>query len=135
MSAYLIDTHVFVWLQTDRTRLSATTVDALADPANDVRLSIAGVLELFDKYAKRGGTGLDHVLAHGAKALAADIDEAGVELLPVTIEHAAAMRGLPLHHRDPFDRVLIAQAVVDGMTLVSADRAFDRYVELSLLRP
>lgn len=135
MSAYLIDTHVFVWLQTDRTRLRTETLAALADPANDVRLSIAGVLELFDKYAKRGGTGLDHVLAHGAKALADDLDEAGVSLAPVTIEHAAALRGLPMHHRDPFDRVLIAQAVVDGMILVSADRAFDRYDRLSLLRP
>lgn len=133
MTGYLIDTHVFIWLMAARERLSPAVVATVTDPANAVYLSVASAIELFDKFSKGGGTGLDHVLKQGAKALAADLDEAGVALLGVELRHAAAMRDLPLHHRDPVDRLLIAQAIAEDLTLVSKDKALMRYDKVRLL--
>lgn len=61
------------------------------------------------------------------EALGSTISNAGIPMLNPSLAHAIALRDLPLHHRDPFDRLLIAQAQVEGLTLVSADRAFGAY--------
>ncbi|MEQ1932206.1 MAG: type II toxin-antitoxin system VapC family toxin [Parvularculaceae bacterium] len=134
MTAYLLDSHIFIWLQTDRSRLKASLVAEIASTANEAYLSIVSVIELFDKFSKRGGTGLDHVLARGAEALEDDLDEAGLKILPIEVKHAAVLRALPVHHRDPFDRLLIAQAISEGLTMVSGDRAFERYDGLRLVK-
>jgi PIN domain nuclease of toxin-antitoxin system len=107
-----------LWIVGDDPRLSDHAGRLLADPSNDVFLSAAVVWEVAIKRA----TG---------KLEAADFTETalagGVIPLPITIEHAEAAGALPLHHRDPFDRMLIAQAQLEGAAIVSADPALRTY--------
>ncbi len=132
MSRYLIDTHVFVWLLIAPLRLGREIATRLADSANAAYVSAASAVELYDKHSKGRPTGLEPVLVQGGFAAAAE--GAGLMKLDVTIEHAAAMRNLPLVHRDPFDRLLIAQALCENLTLVSHDAALSRYPRLKLLK-
>lgn len=115
----LLDTHAFLWTALLRKRLSAAAIDAIEEPANDVFVSVASVWEIEIKRAK------------GKLPVPDKIEEALSESrflpLPVTLEHVLTVESLPHHHRDPFDRILIAQAQREGMTLVSSDREFRRY--------
>lgn len=115
----LIDSHVLLWWFDGADRLGATARDAIGDGDNEAVVSAATLWELSIKQAA-GRLDVDVDLrAHSA--------EQGFRELPVTGRHAVAVRDLPLHHRDPFDRMLVAQAVVEGLTLVTADRALARY--------
>ena len=119
----LLDTHTFLWLVEGSPSLSRAAQAALAGPANKLFLSVASVWELAIK------TG-NHKLA-----LSDPLDTFvgkwtltyQIALLPIGTPHALAVVGLPNHHRDPFDRILIAQALVEGMTLISADAKFTAY--------
>jgi PIN domain nuclease of toxin-antitoxin system len=124
LSAYLLDSHVFLWLSPEKPRLRAAVVDALAT-GDRLLLSVASVAELCIK-ASLGKLDIPLDLS---KAM----DVMGIQALPLSYDHAAALRTLPLHHRDPFDRLMIAQAMTDGLTLVTHDRAFARYDGLSVL--
>lgn len=101
----LIDTHVLLCWLDDPALLSLAARDAIADPANDVQVSAAVVWEIVIK------AGL------GKLAIPLDLDDvirrSGFRYLPVDVAHALAIRNLPNHHRDPFDRMLVAQAVVE----------------------
>jgi PIN domain nuclease of toxin-antitoxin system len=134
MTSYLIDTHVFIWLRSARARLRPATLATLADPASRLFLSAASAAELFDKYSKGGETGVNGILAGGDTSLRDSLTESGIAPIDVTFSHAAEVGRLPPHHRDPVDRILIAQAAVEGLTLVSSDRAFERYGRVQLLR-
>jgi PIN domain nuclease of toxin-antitoxin system len=112
----LLDTHAFIWWDSDPGKLSAAALSAVCDPANEVWLSVASVREMVIK-AQLGKLALRLPLADIIGQQQAN----GVRLLPVTLEHALAVEGLPPIHKDPFDRVLIAQANVEGAELVSAD--------------
>ncbi|MFN0023822.1 MAG: type II toxin-antitoxin system VapC family toxin [Parvularculaceae bacterium] len=96
--------------------------------------SAVTIAELFDKFSKKGDTGLKPLLSRGANALQSALSESGVSLLPLTFAHSAALRDLPVHHRDPFDRMLIAQAIAEDLELGSHDAAFSRYPSLALLK-
>ncbi len=119
----LLDTHTFLWLVEDSPNLSAVGRAALADSANDLFLSVVSVWELAIKTGNRKLTLSEPLDVFIGKWTAAY----QVDLLPLDGPHALAVVGLPDHHRDPFDRMLIAQAIIEGMTLVTADRAFSRY--------
>lgn len=115
----LPDTHAALWLLADDRRLSARAADLLSDPGHDVLLSAAVVWEVAIKRSLgklRAPDGFAELLL-----------EAGAVALAVTIEHAQAVGSLPWHHRDPFDRMLVAQAGVEGAVLVSADEALGAY--------
>jgi len=115
----LLDSHVVVWWSAYPGRLRLTTRDAINSPDNDVLLSAASVWELGLKIArKKLRLPEDYV----ARLLAA-----GLEELPVSIAHAGRASGLPPLHGDPFDRLLIAQALEEGLVLVTSDRAIVRY--------
>ncbi len=119
----LLDTHTFLWLVEGSPKLSAAARTALADPGNELFLSVASVWELAIKIGNQKLTlndPLDVFLGKWTAAYQLDV-------LPVQTAHALAVVRLPDHHRDPFDRMLIAQALVEGMTLVSADRKFAPY--------
>ena len=126
----LLDTHAFLWLVDGNPQLSATAQTALGDPANVLFLSVASVWELSIKTSRthpqlRLNDPLDPYIAKWTTAYQ-------VQVLPIDLPHALHVAGLPHHHTDPFDRLLIAQAEVEAMTLVSADRKFASY-PISLL--
>jgi PIN domain nuclease of toxin-antitoxin system len=118
----LLDTHVFIWWDSDPGQLSAPALAALGDPANEVWLSVASVWEMVIK-AQLGKLTLRLPLADIISQQQAN----GLQILPVSLAHALAVEGLPAIHKDPFDRMLIAQATVEGAELVSADLVVRRY--------
>ena len=121
----LLDTHVFLWLVDGNPNLTKVAEVALADPSNELFLSVASVWELAIKTANPKqqlilADPLDEYVTRWTQVY--ELNE-----LPIRTPHALRLAGLPDHHRDPFDRILIAQASVEGMTLVSADGKFAPY--------
>ncbi len=120
MRRLLLDTNVVVWLLLgDRTRVSADVVGALEDSANEVSVSAASVWEI----AIKRSLGKLRIRDGWASTLA----RLGFDPMPVTAVHAEFVERLPWHHRDPFDRLLVAQASVEHCRLVTADRRLDAY--------
>ena len=115
----LLDTHAFIWMATDPDRLSAPAVSAITEPLNDVYVSAVSGWEIAIKRA-RGRLRFPHVDAELLRVLR-------LTELPVTLRHAGRVANLPDHHRDPFDRMLIAQALSDDLTIVSRDRVVAAY--------
>jgi PIN domain nuclease of toxin-antitoxin system len=119
----LLDAHVVLWAVSDPSRLPATARGAIESPQNDVVVSASSIWELEIKRAL-GKLRIE-------VELLAELERVGFDVLPITAADATAAARLPLHHRDPFDRMLIAQAQRLGAVLMSRDRAFDVYdVEL-----
>ena len=117
----LLDTHLLLWALGSPLKLSADT-RKLVD-TSEVYVSAASIWEISIKAA------LGKLKADAAEILAA-VQPAGLSLLPITGEHAARVARLPTHHKDPFDRILIAQAVTEPMILLTNDKALERYGEL-----
>jgi PIN domain nuclease of toxin-antitoxin system len=116
----LLDTHVFLWWDREITRLSRPVRAVIEDQVNAVYLSAASVWEIAVKRA-RGKLTFGH-------AVILDVVAAfGFEMLPITGAHAEYAGGLPRHHDDPFDRLIIAQAHLDGMVLATSDGIMQRY--------
>ena len=113
----LLDTHVAIWWLSGDRRLSATTRLAIEDASN-AYLSAVSLWEIFIKQ----DTGRLELPAGFVAALRDDFSE-----LQLTFDHAVECRALPLLHRDPFDRMLVAQAKAEGLTIVSADRKLSEY--------
>lgn len=116
----LLDTHVWLWWQSDDARLGPVARDTIAS-APEVRLSAASVWEIAIKSA------LGKLRLPRGADIAREVERDGFVPLAIEIEHAAAVRTLPPHHRDPFDRMLVAQARTEGLTLVTADPELARY--------
>ena len=114
MATLLLDTHVLLWANEAPERLSSEAVAALEDPANDLLVSSISVAEIEIK--RRLGK---LTLEHSCQTLAAQLDALWLDLTAV---HAMALRTLPYLHADPFDRLLIAQAMTEGHTLVTTDK-------------
>ncbi len=124
----LLDTHVLLWWHDQPARLTETAYDAINDLGNDVFISVVNGWEIQIK-AQLGKLTLPkplHII------LQEEQTTNGFRLLPVTIEHVYALDSFPLHHRDPFDRLLIAQAHQEGLTLVTHDPKLSPY-SVSLL--
>lgn len=119
----LLDTHAFLWWIDESERLSRKARDCLFDPKHHFFLSLASVWELAIKVriAKINlSEPLDHFVSH-------EMRQNKFRLLSITLQHATGVASLPLHHRDPFDRLLISQALAEGMPILGADRIFDFY--------
>lgn len=119
----LLDTHAFLWWLAGNTRLPMSSRRAIEDPDNDVIVSAASAWEIATKYR----IGKLSEAAAVAQDVAGAIASQGFEELPITVEDAERAGRLPGPHGDPFDRMLIAQAVARGLVLVSIDRVFDKY--------
>lgn len=119
----LLDTHAFLWFIDDHPRLSSHAQSLIEDGANDALLSIASVWEMAIKMSLGKLTLRDSLGEFVPEQLRIN----GIDLLPITVPHAAVVATLPPHHRDPFDRLLIAQSIQEGIPLVSADVSFDDY--------
>ena len=115
----LLDTHVFLWWEADDTHLPAHLHTAILSPTNEVYVSAVSVWEIAIKRA----SGKLIFRASAAKA----IQKHSFIALPVTAEHAEWAGSLPPLHRDPFDRLLVAQAHLEGLTLVTVDEQILRY--------
>jgi PIN domain nuclease of toxin-antitoxin system len=129
----LVDSHVFVWAKCAPDNLSDGARAALIDPANDVFVSVASAWELWIKHARKPMRELASVLDSGAPGFLHAARESGMELLDITLDHAAAAAALPLVHRDPFDRIIAGQAIADRMTVMTSDPMFKRYKGLRVL--
>jgi PIN domain nuclease of toxin-antitoxin system len=119
----LVDTHVWLWLQVAPGRIDAATLALLADPSHDVMLSAASAWELAIKHA----LGRLVLPAPPAEYVPSRMSRSGISALPVLHAHALRVAELPVHHRDPFDRLLVAQAQYEGLTLVTSDRQLAAY--------
>ncbi len=119
----LLDTHAFLWFCQDDPRLSLAAKALIEDSANRKLLSVASCWEV----AIKAGLKKLALGEPSATYFPAALSRAGVELLPISLEHATTVEGLPPHHGDPFDRLLIAQAIVEGALIVGADSKFDAY--------
>lgn len=104
-------------------RLSAAAVDALADASNEVYVSAAVAWEIVIKQ----GLGKLSLPVPAAQYVSERLAAVGHRPLAISVEHAVALADLPVHHKDPFDRILIAQAQVEGLTLVTADEKIKAY--------
>ncbi len=119
----LFDTHGFIWWADEPTKLSATALAALEDENNRLFLSDASVWEMQIK-VQLGKMKLKLPLKDLIESQQRDNE---VEILPITTEHILALDGLPFHHKDPFDRLLIAQSIVEDFTIVTVDSEFPAY--------
>lgn len=129
----LLDSHVFVWSKCAPENLRDEARAALIDPGNQVLVSVASAWELWIKHAKKPIAELASVLDRGATGFLDAAGESGMSLLSITLDHAATASALPRLHRDPFDRLLIGQAIADGLTMVTSDPIFRRYKGLQIL--
>ena len=118
----LLDTHVFLWWLGDHPRLSKPARGRIA-ATPEVLVSAAAIWEIAIKLS----TGRLRMAARDARRLSTLVTECGFSELPITGEHAAGVRALALHHGDPFDRLMIAQALIESATIMTADEAFSAY--------
>lgn len=118
----LLDSHTLIWLYGGNERLSLKAKEVIENPINECFLSLASVWEMAIKI-KLGkmnlGVSLEDFLT--------DVFENGIQILDIGINHILKTQDLDFHHRDPFDRLIIAQAIVENMALVSVDEVVDLY--------
>jgi len=119
----LLDTHAFLWWTLGDTRLSAAARAFIADPSNGLLFSVASGWELAIKV--QAGR-LDEVRPLG-DFLTDHLARYSIAVLPVLLPHVLAVLKLPNHHKDPFDRILVAQSLVENISIVSGDPAMARY--------
>lgn len=122
----LLDTHVAIWSLTDSAMLSAETRARISNPDNDVFVSAASIWEIAIKRALGKRVGAP---PFGAQEAIEYFGSVGYGFLQIAPHHAAAVEALPMHHADPFDRLLIAQALTEPMRLVTSDPQVLRYSE------
>ena len=117
---FLLDTHILLWWMAGDRRLPRPARRAIEDPANRVFVSIASLWETAIKFS------LKRVIAD-PEALREAAERDGFSLLPIEARHCSAVARLPYHHSDPFDRLLVAQALVEPMRLLTHDAQLARY--------
>jgi len=119
----LLDTHIFIWWDSQSASLSASARNLCDDPNNTLYLSLTSVWEMQIKQ-QLGKLELTRPL----DVLIAEQQHVnGLRILPIQLDHILALGNLPAHHRDPFDRLLIAQAQTEGMSLISDDALLKQY--------
>jgi PIN domain nuclease of toxin-antitoxin system len=119
---YLIDTHTFLWFSAGAPELSRRAKDLIADEENQLFISIASLWEVSIKTALKKLT-----IVGEYESVLDDVVANSIELMPITFRHTVIQNKLPFHHRDPFDRIIAAQAIAEGMNLISRDTIFDNY--------
>lgn len=119
---YLWDTHTFLWWIAGTPKIRSQVRFIIEDEEHEPILSIASLWEISVKNA------LGKLEIQGPyESIIEDVDQNGIKILPILFEHTVIQHSLPFHHRDPFDRILIAQAIHGNMPILSADEQFDLY--------
>ena len=121
---YLLDTLSFIWLDSEPNRLSPAAATLIADKTHTIMLSFVSVLEMQIKI-NVGKMSLSLPLAQRVQQ---HLDMNQTTLLPITLGHIYQLSELPLYHNDPFDRLLIAQAIEEGVPILSRDPQFSNYL-------
>ena len=119
----LLDTHSFIWFVEGDERLSSSARQIIGDPANEILFSAASLWEMAIKVSI-GKLALAHAFEASTLGHMARND---IRLLDVRVSHITGVLTLPFHHRDPFDRMLVSQALVEGVPVIGADQVFDSY--------
>jgi PIN domain nuclease of toxin-antitoxin system len=115
----LLDTHVLIWAATGDTKLSKAAAQLIDDESNTLYFSAASIWELTIKGTERTGV--------NPSVLRKELTDAGYLEIPITSAHGLNVGTLPNHHRDPFDRIMVAQAMAEGISLVTHDSAMKAY--------
>ncbi|MBG1241450.1 type II toxin-antitoxin system VapC family toxin [Nostoc sp. NZL] len=119
----MLDTHTFIWYVTDNSRLSNRVLELINDENNEILLSIASLWEI----AIKQNLGKLSFNQPFEIFITQQLNHNYFRLLDIKISHVAVVATLTLHHRDPFDRILIAQALAENLPILSADKIFDAY--------
>ena len=119
---FLIDTHTFLWLIDDDPKLSNTCKSLIEDVDNEILISIASLWEMAIKISI-GKLKVAGVL----QQMIDELSLRNIQILPINPSHVLRVENLPFHHKDPFDRIIIAQSLVENITLISVDDVFDSY--------
>ena len=120
---FIADTHAFIWFITDSPQLSAPAKELFESPESERLLSLASIWEIAIK-TNLGKLSFDRPLE---QFLPEQIALNYIRLLNISLSHALRVTNLPLHHRDPFDRMIVAQSLVENLPVLSNDRVFDAY--------
>jgi len=118
----LLDTHVLLWAMAEPDKLSLRVRELYRGPA-ELYFSVAGLWEILIK----AGIGKLPLPAPSGPYLVKKLSESKITVLPITLDHVLKVESLPPHHRDPFDRMLIAQSLVENLQLISNDPVFEKY--------
>jgi PIN domain nuclease of toxin-antitoxin system len=119
----LLDTHAFLWFISGSKKLSSVARNIIADLDNEVFLSAASLWEIAIKVS----LGKLDLIQPYEKLIPEQLQQEEIRTLPIEIDHLTNMIKLPFHHRDPFDRLIIAQGIVEGFPIVSSDPVFTNY--------
>jgi PIN domain nuclease of toxin-antitoxin system len=119
VNGYLLDTHALLWWLGDPSRLSEQARETIANTSMPVFMSVAAAWEITIKQASGR--------IHAPDDLPQVLADSDIHPLPITLPHVLAIGSLPMHHHDPFDRIMIAQAQVESLTLVTRDRLIEQY--------
>lgn len=119
---FLIDTHIFIWFINGDNQLPSPVLSQIENPQNTCMISIASIWEMGIKY------GMGRLeLNNDFSAINRFLYDNSIQILPVNFEHIQKLTELPFHHRDPFDRVIIAQAISEQMSIITKDELFSHY--------
>ena len=119
----LLDSHAFLWFIMGSANLSVNARALIEDPANERLLSLASLWEI----AIKTSLGKLTLSAPFDELIPAQLKLNGIELLNINVDHLSTLSTLPFHHRDPFDRLIISQAIVEKLPVISLDGTFDAY--------
>ena len=119
----LLDTSAFLFFITDSEKLSVEARNILANMENELVLSIAGLWEI----AIKASLGRLELLRPFEKLIPEQLKENEISILPIELNHLAILTKLPFHHRDPFDRLIIAQSIAEGYPIITCDSSFSGY--------
>lgn len=119
----LLDTQIILWAINGDKRLSEKNKEVFLDPENTLHFSIAGYWEIAIKVS----IGKLKLNKQWQTIIKRELQQNSIKLLPITLLHCNCLSGLPFHHRDPFDRILIAQATIEKLTILSSDHQFRKY--------
>ena len=119
----LIDSHALIWFVDQHQQLSTVSHAAMSDPSNELLLSAGSIWEI----AIKVGLGKLVLTQPYLLWMSQALSDLGITVLPVTVEYADAQANLPKHHSDPFDRLIVAQAIIEKVSIVSADGRIDAY--------
>lgn len=120
---FLLDTHPFLWFVTNDPRLSEVALDSIAEPTNEIPVSPASYWEIAIKVS----LGKYPLTVPFETFFQSGIEGGDMAILPIEVRHAAVLSSLPMHHKEPFDRMIVSQAISERIHVVSADSALDSY--------
>lgn len=133
MAGYLLDSNAFIRAKAEPEALRTQARKALEDPGNTLYVSLACLWELAIKAAGGKLELFARLMTRGERAVMTSLTESGFDLLPIDLAQVLEAAALPMHHRDPFDRLMIAQALQLDLTVITSDDAFSRYKGLRVL--